>query len=184
MLDYYRLKARGRKCPTCKRGTLFFSVKQRVVSCVCSTPGCPSSMKFYSEEVVLYDTMYMNTKTKLDDSTKNVLHEKFDIIFNYKKKADIAGLKQHYMENKSAMESMNRTHSDRIEKRETILKHSLDIKEQCIKTIHQKRHDKEDVGISLYDDLNHALDTIRNITHMKLYKETTLRPEYSIENVV
>ena len=173
-LDYYRLKAKyeeTKKCPNCKKTDIVFEVSNRILSCVCQTPKCKSNMRLAEDTYVTYDVKAAQCKKEYTESTNKILREKFDLLFDYKKKHNLESLRNHYLADKQDYDALyiqwekaNPDHA-RLQKDRAELIRKL----------------KEDYSPAISEQLNHVLNEIHAIEYKRVYNEIIPTPAYELE---
>jgi hypothetical protein len=169
---YYETKAKfteNHTCPECKKKSdtqLFFSEKNRVLSCKCKTPGC-LDLRIYTDSYITYDKKYNTIKSNFEEVTHNVLREKFDIIFDFKKAEDISSLTKTYVSAKETYRSL-------YEERYNFVHPNYTLRDEYIRTL------KED-GIVSSEELNGVLNEIHTQVYTKVFNSIIRKPAYALE---
>jgi hypothetical protein len=169
---YYEIKAKfneNHTCPECKKKSdnqLVFSEKNRVLSCKCKTPGC-LDLRIYADSYITYDKKYNTIKSNFEKVTNNVLREKFDIIFDFKKSEDISSLTKKYVSTKETYRSL-------YEERDDIVPPNYTLRDEYIRTL------KED-GVVSNEELNGVLNEIHTQLYTKVYNSILRKPTYALE---
>jgi ribA/ribD-fused uncharacterized protein len=111
--EYYRLKniyedaiqkqKSQKKCVKCREAnmnTLQFITRDRMLIGICPTAGCAVNMTLPIETCVMYNEFYDENKKEYETISNNILSEKFNILFGYKKEqsSNILELKELYIQ--------------------------------------------------------------------------------------
>jgi hypothetical protein len=173
-LDYYILKSRydeTKKCHNCKKTHIVFDNANRILSCVCQTPKCKSNMRLSEDTYVTYDVKAERCKKDYVESTDKILREKFDLLFDYKKKHKLEELRSYYLANKEEYDSLfiqwekaNPTHVQLQKDRAELI-----------------RKLKEEYSPEIAEQLNHVLNEIHAIEYKRVYNEIIPTPAYELE---
>jgi ribA/ribD-fused uncharacterized protein len=110
--EYYRLKniyedaiqkqKSQKKCVKCREAnmnTLQFITRDRMLIGICPTAGCAVNMTLPIETCMMYNEFYDDNKKEYETISNNILAEKFNILFGYKKEqsSNILELKELYI---------------------------------------------------------------------------------------
>jgi ribA/ribD-fused uncharacterized protein len=177
--EYYRLKNLyedalqnkkiQKKCVKCKQAymnTLQFINKNRQLIGICPTANCPVNMIIPIETCKMYNEYYNAKKQLYEDISNDILSEKFNILFGYKKEqsSNILELKKLYIDSFSNIQNCIDTYKQIVypnQDKLTELEEKRDVLIEEIKTM-------EFIPPTVFDQLKQILCQIRILKYKKI----------------
>jgi ribosomal protein S27AE len=167
-LTYYKLKTKYVEkslslCPKCKKGPLEFDESDRILSVKCVTQKCENNMSIVVHTYLSYDTLYDKKKKEYEENVNQIVKEKFDIMFNYKKPTDIKKMKNAYIDSKTKLNELQQHYYDKLSARLSIDATLETQRKELIKELKKGKGEK-----SIQEDLNVVLNEIRRNTYVNI----------------
>ena len=151
------------KCPKCKLTKLkdlTFTIKKRELISTCPNPKCTGNMRIKLGEYITFENYYADHKNQYNDSISNILAEKFNVLFGYKKEGDILNLKTDYIEQTHTMTELIQDYLKIVDTHPEELEVLNAQKEELIQAIHN--------GEKPYSELNLVLCKIRKLKYSSI----------------
>ena len=169
------------KCPKCKVAKLkdlTFTVQNRELISTCPTSECKGNMRIQLGEYITFENYYADRKTQYNNSISNILAEKFNVLFGYKKEGDILNLKTDYIEQTHTITELIKDYSKIVDTHPEELDVLNAQKDELVQALHE--------GKKPYSELNMVLCKIRKLKYSSLdvydWKEIKNAP-YTIQQL-
>lgn len=172
--DYYRLKAKYEetgKCPACKKPKMVFKIVDRILTATCPTPSCKSNMRILEDTYITYDEHARRSKQEYEASIDAILRAKFDRLFDYYSSSNIEQLRNHYLGQKEAYDTLY-MQWEKSDPNHPQLKKDRDELISKLKT-----HDSPEI----HKQLNDVLNELHKIEYTRIYNEVVPTPIYDLE---
>lgn len=182
---YYTLKTKylnsaKELCPKCKKGPLSFIETNRTLTVTCvNNKDCKNNMSIPVHTYVTHDSMYEKIKQEYKDSVNTILREKFDIMFNYKKPADISEIRNTYLNCKMLYNNVQQQHYDRLQSRKEKYDKLMVQHDELMGMIKSGKGEK-----NIQVDLNAILNEIRRLAYVKVGDEVILDTDFDREILI
>jgi len=177
--EYYRLKniyddaiqkqKSQKKCVKCRianMNTLQFITRDRKLIGICPTEGCAVNMTLPIETCVMYNEYYDANKKEYESISNNILSEKFNILFGYKKEqsSNILELKELYINSFAKMKQCIDTYKQIVYPNQE----KINDLEQKRDTLIDQIKGMEFIPPPVFSQLKLILCEIRNLKYKKI----------------